>query len=214
MSKLELEYRALPKFNQESVLNNGSALKFNTLLFSRYWTEFDFTKPIRILDLGSIRSSTIDFFSEYPCYITISNSIDELANISWDRELETQSDFTKRINEIIPVQEQEYDLVFVWDCLNYLSADILKVVHQRLLSACHRNTRIYGFLYTSEIQNVTPWSFDIYSHSKMSSHARTEVTRHVRPLNSLKLMQYLPQFKLDRSVLILNGMQEFLLKQN
>ena len=214
MSMLELEYRALPKFNQGSVSNAGSALEFNTLLFSRYWTGFDFSKPLRILDFGPVRSSTIDFLSEYPSYITILNSVDELANVSWDRETETDSDFAERINKLIPVDEQAYDLVLVWDCFNYLSADIIKIVHQRLLSACHRNTRIYGFLYTSETQHSSPWSFWVHSHRKMSCRANTEVTHQVRPLNSLKLMQYLPRFKLDRSVLILNGMQEYLLSQN
>ncbi|MDH5571455.1 MAG: hypothetical protein OEY89_06795 [Gammaproteobacteria bacterium] len=207
-----MEYRALPKFDQEFVSSKGSALEFNTLLFSRYWTGFDFSKPIRILDLGGVRSSTIDFFSDYPCFITVVNSIGEL--IYTGRDDESDLDTAEQINRIIPIDEQPYDLILVWDCFNYLPADIITILHYRLSLACHKNTRVYGFLYTSEKQNISPWDFQVHSHSKMSSQASTAETRQIRPLNSLKLMQYMPCFKLDRSVLIVNGMQEFLLTQN
>ncbi len=205
-----LEYRALTR------VEVGSALEFNTLLFAGYWRSRGFDTespaPIRIFDLGRVQSSSIDFFSGYPCYLTLVDAIESLARIRDEDDLD-EAGLKQHIETLIPLQSRPYDLILIWDSLNYLCSRVFPLVHQRLLQLCHRHSQVHGFLYTSQLQYDRPWRFHILTEDRMACQANPGCEVRTAPMNSLAMMNRMPGFRMQRSVLMRNGMQEFMLRR-
>ncbi len=205
-----LEYRALTQVEAES------APEFNTRLFSGFWKSYDFESgaldSLRILDLGSVQSSSIDFFSDYSCYLTIADAIKKLTEIDIACELEDKV-LRERVETHLMFESQPYDIILVWDCLNHLSPAVFPLVYEKLLQACHKKSHMHGFLYTSEMHYSRPGQFYILADDKMACYQNQSPLIRSRPMNSMMLMNKMPGFTLDRSVLIRNGMQEFILRR-
>ncbi len=207
-----MEYRALTRVDADK------ELEFSTRLFSGLWKEHysqsgsDYS--LRILDLGGVQSSSIDFFSLYSCYITIADAIESLAKFDPDIEDELDEQALEQaVKTRIQFEQQPYDLILGWDCFSHLPARIFPFVHAHLLQACHKNTYIHGFLYTSEKRYSQPGKFYILAEDKMACYENLSPPLRTRPMNSLMLMNKMPGFALQRSVLMRNGMQEFILRR-
>lgn len=202
-----LDYRALSSINAER------ALTFQPLLFSKFWSTLDESKPIRILDFGGMQPSSIDFYSqsEVPCYITITDCIESLTKLHINEEF-SAIDVKNNINRLVQVNEsQPYDIIILWECLNYIQPDIFPLLQEKIKHISHTNTLLYGYLYTSNHAAGFPYNFKILNDSSFSCEEKPGITENQKLINSFHLKKYFSDFEMSRSVLIRNGLQEFLM---
>ncbi len=204
-----LEYRALTR------VDAGGTLEFNTLLFARFWQSWGFDedppRTMRIMDLGRVQSASIDFFSNFPCYLTLADAVEALSQVD-DDEAISDTQLQAQVEALIPLQAQPYDLVLLWDSLNHLPQRIFPLVYHHLRKLCHSQTRLHGFLHTSQMQYDRPWQYRILSCDRMASLPNPGQPLRTGPMNSLTLMNRMPGFAMHKSVLMRNGMQEFILQ--
>jgi hypothetical protein len=204
-----LDYRALSNINAER------ALTFQPLLFSKYWNALDKSKSIRILDFGAMQPTSIDFYSnsEVPCFITLTDCINSLSKLRIDEE-SSSIDVAKSINKLIqPDESQPYDFIMFWESLNYIHPDIFSLLHDQIKQVSHANTLLYGYLYTSNNAVGFPCNFKMQSESSFTCEDNAGLTENLKLINSFHLKKYFYDFEVSRSVLIRNGLQEFLMKR-
>ena len=203
-----LDYRALSRIDAES------ALTFQPLLFTKYWGNLDKSEPIRILDFGAVQSSSIDFYSnnEVPCFITIADCIDTLSGLQQDEQSEPD-EASKILDELIPVNTQPYDIILAWECLNYIHPEVFACLNNKIKQVTHKNSLLYGYLYTSKYTTSYPCNFKIQNETNISCDDQTNSTAKPEIISATSLNKHFCDFEVTRSALIRNGLQEFMMQR-
>ena len=197
---------------------SDNAAPLSTRIFESIWdkllpseiTNEKKTTP-KILDLGQAQPDSFNFYSEHDCFLTIADCIQSLVDLSWPQGDAPNLESAKKIKEILSIASSQYDIILVWDSFNYIQPEILPFVHNHLLKLCTPKTVIHGFLFTSENQPKESGRFKILSSGKIHHCVSTnEIVQHI-PLTPIMLNKAMPGFKYSRSVLMRNGLQEFML---
>lgn len=204
-----LDYRALSRIHAES------ALTFEPQLFAKYWNSLDKSAPVRILDLASVQSTSIDFYSnsEIPCFITIADCINRLSALL-PEEITDPVKINEILDELIPANTKPYDLVLLWDYPNYLQPGLSACLEKKLKQVTHKKSILYGYLYTAKSVSRYPNNFKIQNQNSMACDEKTELLTKPESINSISLKKYFHDFQLSRSVLIRNGLQEIIMQRN
>lgn len=204
------EYRALPKFVAQPTQ------QLNTALLSQTWSSLHDQAVVRVLDLSCAQPESIRFFSEYSTYLTILDIIDELLDMRQDICDENQ-DIDRQLlkgkfTQWLPAQDSPYDLILLWDIVNYMDRNILKDFSRHLTGLCHERTVIYGFIYTGTSRYERPAQYKIDSAAQVLCVPGSGVLVDNQAISSVALEKYMPYFKIDRSRLMSSGLQETLLR--
>lgn len=182
-----------------------------TRIFCSIWDKFATKAKPRIFDLGEAQPDSFNFYSEHSCYLTISDSIQSLINIHWPEDDSPNIAITKKIEQIIPFSNIQYDLILAWDSFNYIHPKVMPFLHNHLLKFCTNNTIIHGFSFTSEYYPKQTGVFKILGADKIHHSVKDEnIMRHT-PLTPHAINKVMPNFKYARSVLMRSGLQEFML---
>jgi len=216
----------LPKIQPAlSEYYTDNAEPLSSLLFESIWDKFSGSdiqlknnvRPItpKILDLGSAQPESFNFYSQHDCYITIADCIQELIALTWPKTDKPNSDLSDKIQEIIntalPRADIKYDVILLWDSLNYIQPKILPFIHNYLLKFTSTKTIVHGFLLTSESCPKQNGIFKILSAKQIHhSLVTTEIVQH-SPLTPITINKVMPNFKYSRAVLMRSGLQEFML---
>jgi len=202
-----LDYRALSKIDAES------ALTFQPLLFEKIWTNLDVSNPVRILDFGAVQPVSMDFYSnsEVPCFITITDCLETLIGLQKNDEDETVK-LKNIIDELFPDDVEPYDVILLWECFNYLDPAVFPLLNQKIKQLSHKKSLLYGYLHTSKYTTNYTCEFKINSESSFSCSEKLDKSIKPEVINALKLKKYMPDFEISRSVLIRNGLQEFIMQ--
>ena len=185
-------------------------------LFKSIWEKLspNNAKP-KILDLGSAQPDSFNFYSQHNCYITISDCIQELINLSWPDSDKPNSEISKKIQNIIdltlPQSNIKYDAILLWDSLNYIKPKILPFIHNHLIKFCTQKTILHGFLLTSETCPKQTGLFKILDLDKIHHSVISSETIQHTPLTPYSINKLMPNFKYARAVLMRSGLQEFML---
>jgi len=197
---------------------SDNAAPLSTRLFDSIWQNFNTileaskeTKSVKILDLGKAQPDSFNFYSEHNCYLTIADCIQQLTQLQWPTEDNPNLELNNELEKIIPTTDLKYDLILVWDSLNYVNPKILPFIHNHLLKFCTNKTIIHGFLFTSENYPALPGIFKILTADKIKHAVLTEEEIQHSPLTPIAINKAMPNFKYARSVLMRSGLQEFIL---
>jgi len=180
----------------------------NTMVFADLLSQPPTDRAIRILDLGSVRQSTIDFFSDYHCHILVTGLCDDFVT---GKGLDKAS--LKQLQQLIARDikrhnNNHYDLILCWDLLNYLDKEQFSMLLSQLLPALTSVTRCHSFLYTTANRPPRPGGFQIERKEQMIIVESLTEQNHSCSVTQTTLGKYLPNYKTLRTVLMRNGTQE------
>ncbi len=180
----------------------------NTMVFADLLSQPPADRAIRILDLGSVRQSTIDFFSDYHCHVLVTGLCDDFVP---GKGLDKAS--LKQLQQLIAQDikrhnNNHYDLILCWDLLNYLDKEQFQLVVAQLLPSLISTTRCHTFLYTTANRPLRPGGFHIASKEQMIIAESTTEQNHSGSVTQTTLGKYLPNYNTLRTVLMRNGTQE------
>jgi len=180
----------------------------NTMVFADLLSQRPTDRALRILDLGSVRQSTIDFFSDYHCHILVTGLCDDFVT---GKGLDKHS--LKQLQQLIKQDITRhnnncYDLILCWDLLNYLDKEQFPLLVTQLLPVLSNATRCHTFLYTTANRPPRPGGFQITSKEQMIIAESLTEQNHSGSVTQTTLGKYLPNFNTLRTVLMRNGTQE------
>ncbi len=205
-------------FSAQSSMENEEQI--NAPALKGLWAGLDEQSKYHILELGAASAGNIGFFSARRCRIRVMDALRELAELGLDgawRGLEADAQeaaLAQALAERLPVDEGEKaDLALLWDVLNYLDRPVLKVLARHLSSdLLGPGARLHAFIAPMDAIALYPAHYDILEAGRLRVRREARGTRPGPRYHQPELERLMPQFVVERSVLLGNGIQEYLFR--
>ena len=163
----------------------------------------------RILDLGPAIGTNVAFFSNLPCNLFIADLHEALYPGSAEGVMRRRENFDELLTNELP-EESDFDLVLAWDLLNYLDEEEMRSLSHHLAAVCTPGAVLYALITTRKVMPNKPAAYRIVDPSRLAyeidSGVRREAPRYKEPV----LNRAMPEFSVESSYLLRNGMQEYL----
>ena len=105
------------------------------------------------------------------------------------------------------------DLVLSWDYLNYLDTADLQRLNSKLLEVAHSGTRLHALIhYAKPEMPARPDRYSLLDDGRIERRSADTMQVKAPRYSPKALEKWMPGFKVDRTRLLGNGMQEFLLR--
>lgn len=182
----------------------------NSPLFHSLVEGLDGERHLQILDLGPASSANIAFFAQYRCRLHIEDCLHALAELrapseDGDPPLEAQLDRALQLSTHHP-----FDVILVWDLLNYLDRPVIKALAGHLAPAIGRETLVHAYLYPRQTMPERPNRFRITEQGRLVVESTGEATRRCPCYRQPDLEKLMAGLTVRRSMLLKNGIQEYL----
>ncbi len=198
----------MPALMQSSNRDRHEPTTLNTMVFADLVAKPPPDRELRVLDLGGVCQTTIDFFSAYQCHILATGLCDDF-QVNKGLDKHSLQQLQKLIQQDIKRQhDRHYDLILCWDLFNYLDNKQLPMLVECLLPVLDGICRCHAFIYTTANRPVQPGSFQILSQDQMLVSSGDAEQHYNDTVTQTTLEKYLPNFKTLRTVLMRNGTQE------
>jgi hypothetical protein len=163
-----------------------------------------------ILDLGPAQPATISLFSHFRCRLDIADVAEGLSSLSGDEE--TPDTLREKVEGLLPGRREEpTDLVLCWDLLNYLDPSALKAFMTCIAERGRPGMLAHALIaYSAPRMPASPNRYAPTEDFRLKVLPTTN-----REINSPRytlesLAQRMPRYRRERTMLLRNGMQEFL----
>jgi len=178
-------------------------------LFAQVIGDLDAEKRLTVLDLGNVRAGTVAMFSEFRCRLDIADLPDALPLPRDDEDPEVRR---QALASVFMVHEPEaLDLILCWNLLNYLERDDISYLISLLAPRFKPGTRIHALMeYASPLMPATPGAWVPDKNARLHASQVDEDQVDSPRYKPKELERLMPQVKPERTVLLGNGLQEFL----
>ncbi len=165
-----------------------------------------------ILDFGPCISKNLLFFSKLGCHFYFENFSDQIA---YYPKKGAEHTYLTNFNELLDgvSSGKKFDVVLLWDLLNYLSLPDIVQVLNRIEAYLRPNTLVHTINYVGAKSPATPGRFELNDQYNVSvSFQEFEEAKRVR-LTTADMLRSVPQFAILRSFLKREGMVSGLSEQ-
>ncbi len=163
-----------------------------------------------VLDLGPASGANISFFAERGCKLFIADLNSSLfgstdsANRAEALELALVRD--------IPATET-FDLILLWDLLDYLDDREIRILASRLQAVCHAATLLYGMVSIRKEIPDRPSRFEICDVGSIRYSPGSPLRRPAPLHKEPELVKLMPDFEVESTYLLRHGKQEYLFRR-
>ncbi len=167
-------------------------------------------RKVTVLDLGSAVGSNVDYLSQFGCKLYIEDLYSALSTrvSSGEDDLIGPEFFA----EFLPVPEDtRFDVVLAWDLFNYLRRKELASFGEQLNRYTEPGSMIFALISYHKQIPAQPYRFKIQDEQHLIYDRRTAAERPSPRFVPYEVTGLLKGFRVDRSFLLQNGMQEYLL---
>ncbi|WP_317929420.1 hypothetical protein [Halioxenophilus sp. WMMB6] len=168
----------------------------------------------RVLDLGPMRPSTFNFFSDLKCNIhfeDINSFIADAQQLHAELQLESLKEYLQS-----QVGKQKFDAILAWDLFNYLTPDAIKTLLAMMQPYCTPNCLLQVFHYTQKLIPARPRAFKIVDQYFMELGESDLADRQTPQLATYQLLKHIPGYVVQEGLANKEGMApgiaEYLLK--
>lgn len=199
--------------NAARPLDEGGPEPIRAPLFSTAVAALDDDRRHVVLDLGRARAGTVALFGRFRCRLDVADlpaHLDDLPNPEDEGGLQALEGWLGRL--LPPARGEQVDLVLCWNLLNYLPAAAIEVLAQRLAERASPQARLHALIeYQATRMPARPVSFSPSGDQILGGDAPADEATVQAPRYSPKALEsHLPGFGSERTMLLGNGMQEFL----
>ncbi len=164
-------------------------------------------RKFAILDLGQALDVNVNFWCQHPCRLYIEDFYRGYCESLAERP-EGADDLV--LPEPLPLDiGVRFDIILVWDLLNYLSLDEIEALIRRLLPNSRPGTFLFALISTQAQIPEEPNLFRIMDRERMIYEPRTQKVRPSPRYHPKDLARLLAPFEISSSFLLRNGIQEY-----
>jgi hypothetical protein len=175
-------------------------------------TRFDRATRHVILEPGSITLGILSLLESRRCRLLVADAALEMSDLS-ERTADTKSLF-QQLETLFPdAGSEKIDTVLCWDLLNYFTLPLFKAFTDRLAAIMAPGGILHAYIYAS--QNTMPQYPQRYSVMEDYRVARLKQQPRQRQTPRYSygdLDKHANGFRVVRSMLLRNGIQEYLLQ--
>lgn len=177
--------------------------------FGSLVVDLDPDRKLTILDFGAATNSNIRFFGEYRCRLYLPDAARRLPAVRrGDLPLNAE-----QLDGLLPrlPKGEKLDVVLCWELLNYLEPDAVERLGLYLEPHIRFGTSLMTVQSSRGTINRSPTVYHILGPSKVRREIADDRPVACRTYSQPDLFRMLPRFEVNRSYLLQNGMQEYLL---
>lgn len=165
-----------------------------------------------VLDLGPGFGANIEFLSRFATKICVEDLYHTLSALgepfSGERRL-----YCPVYETLLPYRDHvQFDVILLWNLLDYLDRDDIRRLAAHLATLSRRGTLVYAMISIRPKIPATPTNFKIVDEHNLIHQQTTGAQRDCARYTQVKLLEWMRQFRVKRSFLLRNGMQEYLLE--
>lgn len=166
---------------------------------------------VEILDLGAPIGANVEFLAPLGCKLYIEDLYSALVNRQ-PRGAEAEIAGPEFFAEFLPLPDDvRFDAIFAWDLFNYLKREELSHFAAHLDRYCRPGTTIFALISILKQMPAQPLRFRFHDEGSLIYERRTASERPSPRLATSELPDLLGDFRIDRTFLLRNGFQEYLL---
>lgn len=172
-----------------------------TLLFN----EIKQTNDITILDLGAITKANFDFLNQFSCKIQVEDLSARISDIVATGEIQ----LLNSIDQYLGRHEEcePFDVILIWDVINYLSRDGIKKLMQKLSYYAKQDTLLYAIRYLEKKIPTVPQRFHIRDQYTIQVELRDLRDRSFEFVNTSEFLKITPNYTLENTLMNKEGMR-------
>lgn len=162
-----------------------------------------------VLDLGPGIGANVEFLSQFSSRLVIEDLHQTLVSMGRPFSGEKRV-YCPLYDALLPSRERPFDVILLWNLLDYLEAEDIRRLSARMAALSHSGTVVYGLVSTRQTVPDVPVTFKIIDQGNMSLQSVSSTTRACPRYGQTKLLDLMRGFRIKRSFLLRNGMQEYL----
>jgi len=167
-----------------------------------------------IVDLGPARAANLETLSRFRCRLYIEDFHELASSLNKGEVDDDKKLLANWFGQWTPgVRPGSIDVVIAWDIFNYLNAELCKAFIDLLLPLLRPGAYIYMLVYSQREMPALPVPFKIITDDRLEYQPATKATKPSPRFNQTDLKKYLPHFSVVKSVLLRNGIQEYLFRR-
>ncbi len=162
-----------------------------------------------VLDLGPACGPNVAFFAGFRCKIYVADLPEALAPRPASREKADQARPPLFGRQLIIENGTHLDVVLAWDILNYLKPPALIDLFGQLHRFCRPGALLHALIWGHSEIPAKPMQFRIADQRHVTYEPVSAATRTGPRYAPREMERLMAGFRVDRSYLLRNGMQEF-----
>jgi hypothetical protein len=161
----------------------------------------------KVLDLGPSVADNVEFVSSFASYLQIVDAIDR--NLAGDDIEGGGFGRLSTLQGLFGKHRRSFNLVLVWDVLNYLSTDQAERLIQAVAELCRPNARLHAIIFATDMMAAVPNRYRIVDGARLSYEPGTTELRGVPNLPPAAVGKLLKGFRVEHSFVLQHGVHEY-----
>jgi hypothetical protein len=164
----------------------------------------------RVLDLGPSFGANVEFFSRCASRISIEDLYRTLLGLGPPGD-GAEHPYCPLFDALLPYrQEEPFDLVLLWGLLDHLDREEIRRLSSHLAAIGRRGTLVYALVSTRQRIPARPDDYKIADGNGLVALPTTDVQRDGPRHSQVRLLELMRGFRVQRSFLLRDGLQEYL----
>ena len=161
----------------------------------------------RVLDLGPSVADNVEFVSSFASYLQIVDAIDrgppvsDLGGGGLDR--------LSTLQTLIDRHRRSFNLVLMWDVLNYLSIDQSGRMVRSVADLCLPGARLHAIVFATDTMRAIPNRYRIINNARLAYEPSTTELRGAPDLPPAAVQKLLVGFRVEHSFVLQHGVREY-----
>lgn len=197
------------QFNQEGGCAISSPILFDML------NDLSKEEHHEVLDILPAKKEFIDSFSSHSCKLYLPGGQQELCRMTAEK-YETATKLHRALTSTLGFYKKRrafLNIIFLWDLPNYLDKEVMIGLIEYLSHHMHEKVKLHFYIHIKQQMPASPGVFTIMPEGKIWSENKSDTTVKSPLYFQEALQTLLHPFKVKRSMLLSNGLQEYVLEQ-
>ena len=165
-----------------------------------------------ILDLAPANGQLLAYFSTQHCKFILPGCRDALLALR-STGVEGQPPLAEVIARHLPLLQQEtLDVILLWDLPNYLDKAVLSALIAHLVPHVHERSVLHLYLHTRQVMPAHPGEFRLGNDAVVLVELAAPWTATSPMYYQESLHRLVAPFRIERGMLLANGLQEYFLR--
>ncbi len=161
----------------------------------------------KVLDLGSALPENVEYLAGFASYVQI---IDWCSWGSSNHQIEASGyERLNTLQNLLAEHRKSFDLVLLWDLLNYLPVDRARRVIRSVAELCRPGARIHAIVYAIDTMPELPNRYRVVTGDRLAYELQTSELRGAPKLPPATVEKLLEGFGVEHSFVLQHGVHEF-----
>ncbi|MES9994331.1 MAG: hypothetical protein ABW098_20470 [Candidatus Thiodiazotropha sp.] len=198
--------------DQSSLRGDNEA--FTSPLFREVMERFDDTRRHVIFEPGSISPGILTLLQGKRCRLVVADGADAVSELN-----EESPDWENLLHQLLPSSiesdREKIDTVLCWDLLNYLSLPLIEAFTERLAALMSPAGMVHAYIHSAHSSMPhSPQRYSVLGEDLVASLNQDQAVRKTPRYSYGDLNKYANGLCVARSMLLRNGIQEYLLRMD